>query len=688
MVKLIISVRDGEPEEYELTEDSYALGRSKKNDIVIPDPEASRKHAELTFDHDAGAWFVEDLESRNGVFLNDEMIRNRTILMHGDIIKIGEVCLEVDDSDALDPDEALTMLAVPLPDEGGTEDDETLVVQEEDGDVTTVLSSDDVLIPDQDSDPDATMIVKDDEDDYGYHRLIMLSDADFGREYKLQGLKAFIGSGKSCEIRLRAGTISEQHCSIAVNENECVLEDLRSTNGTFVNRIRISGEQNLKSGDDIGVGPYLLRFFDQNSVVKKDELKPVPVGSDTGRSWKLIFIAALVCACVVLVAFWQRPSSKNEKVDDSTTTELIEPFHGESEGASESEEEAQDDTLIAIHFESAEDFAKHAIWNKSIEKYQKVLLIDKQHAGALLGLQNARFELKNKEIMDNGMDLISMRKDKEGISVLESIPKDSFYSNRAFQEIQDVKWSVKKEKEAAFALRKRKEREAALLAAAQTPKKPHVVKPVKPGKDHEKKAGTLIDEALDTYATGKIKESLQILDTVTLLDIEAGNDLVLEASKLKDRISDVSDMYKAGLEQYRDGKISQAFKIWANTLTLDQKIVGARIGYYTKIILGYKADDFCRRATEEYERGNYAKVHENCNNALTADPEHDGVKKLRRTISERVRKLNSEAYAIAGMNPDIALNKWKEILSLCAPGDDYYEKAKAQILEREQRLDR
>src|SRR5687768_1205852 len=52
---------------------SYVIGRSESCDIVLPSAEVSRRHAHL--EHRDGSWFIEDLGTANGVFVEGERVR-------------------------------------------------------------------------------------------------------------------------------------------------------------------------------------------------------------------------------------------------------------------------------------------------------------------------------------------------------------------------------------------------------------------------------------------------------------------------------------------------------------------------------------------------------------------------------------------------------------------------------------
>lgn len=74
------------------------LGRSPGCQIVIDSKNISRKHCKLKQDID-GIW-IEDLASKNGVFINGKQIIASTLLSDSDEIQIGDIRLRFSDSNA------------------------------------------------------------------------------------------------------------------------------------------------------------------------------------------------------------------------------------------------------------------------------------------------------------------------------------------------------------------------------------------------------------------------------------------------------------------------------------------------------------------------------------------------------------------------------------------------------------
>lgn len=65
------------------------LGRQKDNLIQIKDPYISKKHFKIVKDEDE--YFLEDLNSSNGTYLNGGKVLDVIKLRKGDIIKVGEL---------------------------------------------------------------------------------------------------------------------------------------------------------------------------------------------------------------------------------------------------------------------------------------------------------------------------------------------------------------------------------------------------------------------------------------------------------------------------------------------------------------------------------------------------------------------------------------------------------------------
>jgi pSer/pThr/pTyr-binding forkhead associated (FHA) protein len=83
----------------------------------------------------------------------------------------------------------------------------------------------------------------------------VLVGANAGQLIKVPGPKFFIGRSEDCHIRPRSDLVSRHHCVIIQEGAYLAVRDFGSKNGTIVNGARVVGEQELKAGDKLVVGP-------------------------------------------------------------------------------------------------------------------------------------------------------------------------------------------------------------------------------------------------------------------------------------------------------------------------------------------------------------------------------------------------------------------------------------------------
>ena len=74
-----------------LTQQTTTLGRGRGNSIVLRDAKVSRRHAEIRLQD--STFVLQDLNSRNGTFVNDQRISTAVTLQPGDEIRVGDTVL-------------------------------------------------------------------------------------------------------------------------------------------------------------------------------------------------------------------------------------------------------------------------------------------------------------------------------------------------------------------------------------------------------------------------------------------------------------------------------------------------------------------------------------------------------------------------------------------------------------------
>jgi len=86
-------------------------------------------------------------------------------------------------------------------------------------------------------------------------KLIVRTGAQAGKELKIPAPNCLIGRSEECHLRPQIEAISRRHCMIVTTENEVIVRDLKSRNGTFVNGEQVQEEAVLLTGDILRVGP-------------------------------------------------------------------------------------------------------------------------------------------------------------------------------------------------------------------------------------------------------------------------------------------------------------------------------------------------------------------------------------------------------------------------------------------------
>ncbi len=105
-------------------------------------------------------------------------------------------------------------------------------------------------------------------------KCILQAVADPTLEWTFDKEEIRIGSMEDNDVVLGDDTVSRYHCKITQDDSSYVLTDLRSTNGTTVNKVRVR-EAFLKPGCIVSVGQSQLRFN-----AREEEVEIVPSRSD------------------------------------------------------------------------------------------------------------------------------------------------------------------------------------------------------------------------------------------------------------------------------------------------------------------------------------------------------------------------------------------------------------------------
>jgi pSer/pThr/pTyr-binding forkhead associated (FHA) protein len=85
-------------------------------------------------------------------------------------------------------------------------------------------------------------------------KLLVVDGSTNVKEVTLRRIRTVAGRKKGCKLRIRSELVSRIHCSLIRDGSRLSIKDLGSSNGTYVNGVRVS-EAALQSGDTIQIGP-------------------------------------------------------------------------------------------------------------------------------------------------------------------------------------------------------------------------------------------------------------------------------------------------------------------------------------------------------------------------------------------------------------------------------------------------
>jgi pSer/pThr/pTyr-binding forkhead associated (FHA) protein len=208
--------------------DQIRLGRQPGLEIELPFASVSTVHARITRGQTPGDWWLEDLGSTNGTWLEGTRLaaRRPAPLRAGQRLRIATVEMLFDgwSATARGSEGTASLARRLISDLFGATRGETPALQVDAGTAEP--------------------------------RHLALVDSD--RPY-------LVGRGDSCDVVVSGEAVSREHAVFVRRWDRVTVSDQGSRNGVVVNGARIDGEHELTDGDRIEIGPVSLRFTDPQS---------------------------------------------------------------------------------------------------------------------------------------------------------------------------------------------------------------------------------------------------------------------------------------------------------------------------------------------------------------------------------------------------------------------------------------
>jgi predicted component of type VI protein secretion system len=93
-------------------------------------------------------------------------------------------------------------------------------------------------------------------------QFVMQSGPNTGKTFRLEAPEIIIGREAGNSIAINDAEISRKHAKLNLHGTAYVIQDLGSTNGTFVNGQRLTGSQVLNPGDTVSFGENIVLIYE------------------------------------------------------------------------------------------------------------------------------------------------------------------------------------------------------------------------------------------------------------------------------------------------------------------------------------------------------------------------------------------------------------------------------------------
>ncbi len=260
----------------------WVIGGNPDCDLVVDDPRVSGHHCLLIEAEDG--FLLEDLGSTNGTYVNGSRINARVKVTRMDAITLGQsrampwpkpevaafsrvinIGREPDNDVSLDYPMISGHHARILISNGGAQ------IEDLDSTNGTAIGSPENKIK-------RSRLSKDDTVFFGSFRIpasrLLPGKLTMGQtpqtELDFKGQTMTLGRGPDCDHTLDYPMVSWHHARLSRNGEAIVVEDLGSTNGTYVNGRRINGSVAVNPGDVISLGSYTFQLTAAGTLEKRD----------------------------------------------------------------------------------------------------------------------------------------------------------------------------------------------------------------------------------------------------------------------------------------------------------------------------------------------------------------------------------------------------------------------------------
>lgn len=200
------------------------VGRSPQAQLIVRSTQVSRFHCEVGMNGEGV--FVRDTNSNSGTFVSGQRIAGEQRLRDGDQISIGPAVIQIGLAG-----HRSSLIQTPLPLETIADIRESLPAQ-----------------------PELNQTIAAPQD------FAQMEAAPQDKRIELSGDQLTIGRDPACQVVLDSLVLSRRHARLRRKDKVWFVEDLGSTNGSYLNGQRLKKSTALKIGDVLKIGAFQFRY--------------------------------------------------------------------------------------------------------------------------------------------------------------------------------------------------------------------------------------------------------------------------------------------------------------------------------------------------------------------------------------------------------------------------------------------
>jgi pSer/pThr/pTyr-binding forkhead associated (FHA) protein/tetratricopeptide (TPR) repeat protein len=531
--------------------------------------------------------------------------------------------------------------------------------------------------------------------------LVVVQGEEEGREIELTQAQVTMGRGADNDLVFPDIACSRRHCILEKRDNDFVVTDLGSGNGTVVNGSRVQSAV-LGDGDEIEIGSTILQFnlpaaagrsrgADVQTVTSTHPMpaegKPGFLGellADPRRKKLIIYGGGGVLGFLLLML-------------------LVKAVSGPAEPPPPSPEELRRQEQLRMqqefdeHMQEARRLVKEKNWKQAQLSIQLALKLDPQNrfaldyrdfvareVGAQTALQTARSFIEQKAWDQAIAALNQVGRESEGHEEAVGLKKnieleiksDLVAQGKALMEEKNYNQALLKfdevlrrdpDYEEAATLKREVEEEIAKeekrVATLEKRKRHKTVSFKRRKKRETKKKGGLTGRMLALYKNGEVDKAIEKAE-------EAG------ATEQLVKLKKFKSVYTRGMDLSKNkGQMKKAIEFLKQAMTLDKKIAGGA-GKYSQEIKEKLGKNYFVKGVDAHMKKRYPEAYKAYKTSLKYHPSYELASKRLQELEKIAKKFYEEAYIIKSTNAEAAIKKLNTVLQIVPPHHVYYSKAK------------